>query len=109
MIRALDLTKACARAMGIKVEIKALRGTVMRYWFMDSHVEKIYDPLYDDAQALGLVKMHGLWVSRTMNGWDQDYWHVTSNRTCPPIFEAAHRTDLNRAICECVAKMTEGT
>jgi len=63
-----------------------------------------YDPLHDDAQAMALVKKFGLiiepdGVMPTTEWWvqvwvsDEIRWTGVANK------------DLNRAICECVAKL----
>jgi len=74
----LEITKLCAEAMGYR---------------NSSH----YNPLHDDAQAMALVKRQGL--------------HIVWQPMCPDIWKVDDTThvaadkDLNRAICECVAKM----
>ena len=62
-----------------------------------------YDPLHDDAQAMALVKKFKL---------DIDYgqgveWHVSDQHSDSEYegYHSAMNPDLNRAICECVAKM----
>jgi hypothetical protein len=78
----LEITKACAAKMGLSEEQQA------------GFCESPYDPLHDDAQAMALVKKFYLTISRGLDGWSTlgaTGW--VSNK------------DLNRAICECVAKI----
>lgn len=92
----LEMTKACAEAMGIGVEDSF--GKLAAYAKCDGHlVQEIYDPLHDDAQAMALVKRLKLTIAREHHG---DRWGV--GKPWPETMN----TDLNRAIVECVAKMT---
>ncbi len=100
----LDATRLCAEAMGIEVTLKPIRGTIMRWWFMDGNVERNYQPLHDDAQAMALVKRLGLWIEDTEDGWGRSYWRVTTNRIGGK-WTYTDDKDLNRAIVMCVATM----
>ena len=94
----LEITKLCAEAMGF--------GNLAMTPFTDSQGRqrlvlengKTYWPLHDDAQAMALVKKFGIEIHcRT----DRNGWYVgiiESDGMVPHV-------DLNRAICECVAKM----
>ena len=91
----LEITKLCAEAMGLD-----WTEAVQHIWDMSPpHKEDPYDPLHDDAQAMALVKRFGLNIWFNEHSWP---WRVVGG---------AHdegdvwNTDLNRAICECVAKM----
>jgi hypothetical protein len=56
----------------------------------------------DDAQAMALVKKFDLSISRGGQAIDDPWWRVT------PPFNArkgVSNTDINRAICECVARL----
>lgn len=59
----------------------------------------IYWPLEDDAQAMALVKKVGISIGRSFSGeWfcqDFDKGIISESK------------DLNRAICECVAKLPD--
>ena len=98
----LELTEACAEAMRIAHEINT-----------DSHGQEFveiiqacnpgnggeYEPLHDDAQAMALVNKFRLHIGCTSDG----LWFATEQGT-----ETAQTHDggnLNRAICECVAKI----
>ena len=103
----LELTKLCAEAMGIDINFESRDTVFYIYHPIDEVLPlfKAFAPLHDDAQAMALVKKFGLWLELNMNGWDQTYWRVTSSRMLSPYYESEHKEDLNRAICECVAKM----
>ena len=88
----LEITKACAEAMEIETSVHPLQGTVMRHWFMNGSVERMYHPLYDDAQAFQLLSRFGLFTHR-----EGGIWTVGRPWTEGP--------NLNRCICECVARM----
>ena len=62
-----------------------------------------YDPLHDDAQAMALVKKF-LLDARFNDKREIPEWIVTPAYKPEP---AAFNPDLNRAICECVAKMQQ--
>ena len=91
----IEITQLCAKAMRIRVVRNADKWELMD----DSPPVKFYDPLNDDAQAMTLLKKFTLWVG----GWtgagivcvsmEGKYLCIDSN--------------LNRAICECVANMQE--
>lgn len=90
----LELTKACASAMAIEV----WKDYEDRLW----HVSTRYDPLHDEAQAMALKKRHQLsdyWLE-----WKQ-IWVVSGANRPPMIDTNGEDSDLNRAICQCVAKM----
>lgn len=96
----LEITKLCAEAMGLT------RAT----WFHwpdkfvthcdDEGVDQVFNPLHDDAQAMALVKKFGLWMETDSSG----HWWQTCP-TKPTGYSSGDKIDLNRAICECVAKM----
>ena len=91
----LEITRLCAEAMGIVTEI-VNDGDVSVVW-ETSH--GIYRPLHDDAQAMALVKNFHL----TIDTFHDGTWIVGSGWNEPHTQEMS--PDLNRAICECVAKM----
>lgn len=105
----LEMTRLCALSMGWYTGKPA--NKVVAYEVSDSAIiaandkggESVYDPLHDDAQAMALVKKFSLdieyrWTAKgpkpyvrgTVDGW-----------------ETTGHFDLNRAICEVVAKMQE--
>lgn len=95
----LEITKLCAEAMGFEYHSAIsehashllLRATNGSYG-------KKYDPLHDDAQAMALVKKFGLQIRLTNQSW-----HVWDADDSGCVL----CKDLNRAICECVAKMQQ--
>ena len=131
----LEITKLCAEAMGYEIvsldpndtggpvrsDVAHFKGTiVVRSSRVMTHV---YCPLHDDAQAMALVKKFGIecrsftqGMADFQNGgeirdardgsllirlppYKKIFWKVA---TSAEWFESDH---LNRAICECVAKM----
>ena len=95
----LEITRLCAQAMGYDfvasekhVRTRAT-GSLLPY-------DRYYDPLHDDAQAMALVKKFQLsvyWIADSEGGWSAA-WDFG-----PHVY--ADNSDINRAICECVAKM----
>lgn len=92
----LEITKACAEAMGFKLR----RGPPDFEYIEIEPNGEYYNPLHDDAQAMALVKKFRL--------------HIDSNisKTAWSVFwmswggdETVVNANLNRAICECVAKL----
>jgi len=99
----LEMIKKCAEKMGFVLtllppDMRRTDGVVElaiateTAWGMN---HTIYNPFCDDAQAMALVKKFKLTISTGLDGWSANYaatgW--VSNQ------------DLNRAICECVAKL----
>ena len=105
----IEITKLCAEAMGFVAEtfwgpICQIRGvygvgthrfsnTTSGYWTVD------YDPLHDDAQAMALVKKLKLDCGRFPEGGQ--WWCADVCCNEPAIYAR----DLNRAVCEYVAKI----
>lgn len=87
----LQIIDLCAQSLGYKTRWPTPEHLVI----MD--IGEIYNPLINDGQAMALVKKSGLTIIRWSTGW-QCYTH--DHTDC-----AATNSDLNRAICECVAKM----
>lgn len=89
----LELTKICAEAMGYT----QITGSPIR-----DEDGKSYRPLHDDAQAMALVKKFNL----SCIGPVEEYpdWIAGPNGMESNNCDANH-SNLNRAICECVAKM----
>lgn len=92
----LDMTRRCAKAVGLGVPFKCGDDYLI---YNGSGVvdDLIYQPLKNDEQAMELIKKFHLTISRGLDGWSANYaatgW--VSN------------ADLNRAIVECVARLTE--
>ena len=87
----LEITRLCAEAIG-----PDCIGNSENDWHL-------YDPLHDDAQAMALVKRFQLYMA-VQTDRKGDYWSVTAGRVSKHPHESC-QTDLNRAICECVATM----
>lgn len=103
----LEITKLCAEAMGLHITDEAQNGHAV--WVAATDVpaheaEYVYDPLRKDAQAMALVKKFKLeprFAGKIGTSW-HGQWLVTQHNAREPL---ANHSDLNRAICECVAKM----
>lgn len=107
----IEIVKACALAMGLSESwhpIAPVKGPAI--WISPG---RFYDPLHDDAQAMALVRRFEPWITPK---WLSDQgWLVTirpsrkfSDQGIPWADAqkfAAVSKDLNRAICECVAKL----
>lgn len=101
----IELIRKCAEKMGIEWfgEFGSDEGEI----FLDIGPDAViqYNPLTDDAQAMGLVKRFGLeLLDPIVKGewWVTCYWFVGQNKEQR---SQAKNKDLNRAICECVAKL----
>ena len=96
----LEMTKLCAEATGwgsLGSPMIIRNGEVI--CAPGSSAEFSYDPLYDDAQAMALVKKLHLQISYYNSNPTE--WRCVSQNGMDQV----HDPDLNRAICECVAKM----
>lgn len=90
----LEIVKKCAEKMGAYSE-RAASMIEFDAWADAMH----YDPLHDDAQAMALVKSLRLTcMAAPMAGW---LVHGGQDEA----FTSKQSTDLNRAICECVARL----
>lgn len=104
----LEITKACAEAMGLKIIATAGDGPDVYVEGPSYPGRQGYDIYFfnDDAQAMALVKKFGLLIGRGN--------FVTKRRIVmfPGKPESAamceSETEINKAICECVAKMQKG-
>lgn len=102
----LTITRLCAEAMGLELGPDWNQGYVM----LGGHsgiLPSKYDPLHDDAQAMALVKKFHLelyWIGAEDE--DSDEWLVSpSTVKLSNCGSDIKNSDLNRAICECVAKI----
>ena len=106
----LEITRLCAEAIGYAVveTSQGLRARDGEYDFMVLGSDggpylRRFNPLHDDAQAMALVKKFWLDIEVFIGTKEPLLcWGVVGAQ------KGAHRvknTDLNRAICECVAKM----
>ena len=118
----LEITKLCAEAMGWK-HLGAVGVTPPKRgeadpkglwclsggndWWINpagfnvcAPCQGIPDPLHDDAQAMALVKRLYLVISHA-----GEKWLVTTGQSFPDEGDWIANKDLNRAICECCAKI----
>lgn len=101
----LEITKACAEAMGlpevINPDSRASKPVPPCILVEQNGLRVLYDPLANDgigdAQAMALLKKFG----RALVKRKDESWSVNLN--------CGQAQDLNRAICECVAKLNKGT
>ena len=105
----LEITKLCVEADGEIFCTTPPTWTNDGLWcFADGAPDSkgfYYDPLHDDAQAMALVKKLKLDIEPCFYEGDGEWmvstWDVDNNKRKNHL----SRADLNRAICECVAKM----
>lgn len=98
----LEIVKRCAEKMGITgLAEGGFNNPSDMPWFDDGAPGyRYYDPLHDDAQAMALVKKFNVSIYRNM--LNKDYTaEITDSGICSQF------ADLNRAICECVAKLPD--
>ena len=102
----LEMTRLCAEAMTLKTITIYLNGwpQVVEKGFGSVDMITKYDPLHDDTQAMALVKKWDLHIGKTLRTPEQPRGSWFVSRT--DKYEVVN-TDLNRAICECVAKMQQ--
>ena len=95
----LEMTKACAEAMGFEIDDTFQLSP--KDW--PSENERNYWPLTNDAQAMALVKKFELWIQPPGKGHlsKPPYWFVAASEHAADT----RNSDLNRCICEVVAKM----
>ena len=91
----LEITRLCAAAMGIPTWEEASGGPEILYLDVRVSTGVKYRPLHDDAQAMALMKKFKLGLAFS------GHWSVYEQGDG----ESGHAADLNRAICECVAKI----
>lgn len=103
----LELTKLCAEAMGYAI-VEDFHGFVPPVNGIQVEIDKSgversirYNPISDDAQAMALVKKFKLSIH-----FDTGLWWVRWLKNIDiGEYQSLEDQDLNRAICECVAKM----
>ena len=99
----LEMTKLCARAVGLEVMIATSHAPGGRRYVQlgnagDGPSGDVYNPLEDDAQAMALVRRFRV----DINSLDDANWYA---RIPSQQHEYCHAADLNRAIVTCVANM----
>lgn len=96
----LEITRLCAKAVGLNAELDEggnyydAEGTSRNYW-----------PLIRDEQAMELVKKIGLSISGPTARDKDRAFYVWCAYEARQDGGHAQSQDLNRAICECVAKL----
>jgi hypothetical protein len=94
----LTITRLCADAMGMRLaDFNDHQGRPYQAIVNQEGFQMYYSPLHDDAQAMGLVKKFGL---HPVPEWDEGRAWTVFGGGCNAMSD-----NLNRAICECVAKM----
>ena len=101
----LEITRLAAEAMG--VDFSKGFGTITCKECGEIGIP--YDPLHDDAQAMALVKKFQLDIvapaGRKYTAWWAHQVIGFNFRGEPIVSYGGNHENLNRAICECVAKM----
>lgn len=110
----LELTRACAEMMGLdRSPYGENRLEVVTWHGPDGEhpTYRIYDPLHDDAQCFALVKKLGILLFKPQEKWQAvpaKWWNNAPKYSYAEDYNPlAENTDLNRAICEAVAKLKE--
>ena len=110
----LTITKRCAEAMGLNtVEYvchnaqrnRETRLSVIRKSHKGGDAASRYDPLHDDAQAMALVKKFDMDISARRNSAAVFVGPAGEMQR----YQVDDAETLNRAICECVARLAAGT
>jgi len=102
----LEITKLAAEAMGYRVDEWDVEHGKGWWSHLPAQHGVWYNPLHDDAQAMALVKKlrpANLSYNIFAGKWSI---HTLRDPETGKQFEAFD-SDLNRAICECVARMQE--
>jgi len=116
----LEITRLCAEAMGYEIDYSETNGggrgntgfDILGAAVLDWHNNVTFNPLHDDEQAMALVKRFDPILEP--DGYipeGETLWAVTipssrnekGKKTKTTVVRQTY--DLNRAICECVAKM----
>lgn len=102
----LEITKLCAEAMGKDIcGAKYLDG--LHIFTGRANYHTLYDPLHDDAQSMALVKRFRL----NIEAIDDGAWLVSNEENMDMhgvgVYRSAVNIELNKCICECVAKMQQ--
>lgn len=98
----LEMARLCAEAIGLIVQDQSERAIFVSVKKKDHRLLwKRYDPLHDDAQAMALVKKFKIECTRKHGEWNT----LVGPSESVTGDETGSNTDLNRAICECVARL----
>lgn len=95
----IELVKACAEAMGIALYVASQNAP--QHTLRTCNHEN-YWPLTNDAQAMALVKKFRIEIA-----WNPVGWAVNTYSELDMPESYASDDDLNRSICECVAKLKD--
>lgn len=110
----LEITLLCAEAMGYenpRIQETLSGDKFVTYGPLDQALMPQYWPLQYDAQAMALVKKMNISIGRGTNYFVVEHWYDGKDAD---NYETAERPtkvircsnqSLNRAICECVAKI----
>ena len=107
----LEITKLCAEAMGHEYIYVGPEICIRTDGERDARTKTpmyrmVYQPLYDDAQCFALVKKFQVVIEREMRNTREFAVTVFPSRGFgASVSSVRNSTDLNRAICECVAHM----
>lgn len=105
----LEMVKACAVAMGLtQFEVSGVpqNGSEQSILIVNDATDRgwdFYSPLTDDEQAMQLMKRIGVTAMWTRKGWETS----VSDPSAEVCKSHALNLDLNRAIVECVARLSE--
>lgn len=104
----IKLCQLCAKAMGIEL----LAHCELPFYRGENRGMCYYDPLHDDAQCMALAKRFGVTCDPQDEQWPIKLWRtwVITPDYDPDTdkdYFSAENPDLNRAICECVARMQQ--
>ncbi len=99
----LEITRLCAEAMGRHLYWDG--ETAMLSPVIDGKERnERYNPLHDDAQAMALVKRFNVKLTKTPK---YETWRTVAYSEDNYFLSATTNQDLNRAICETIAKMQQ--
>mgnify|MGYP000617853012 CR=1 FL=1 len=98
----LEIVKKCAEKMGVALSVDM---RLQEWPYIDApYPSHRYNPLTDDAQAMALLRNYGLTVELLPEA-EGGEWSVTAWETEKNPARNVESFDLNRAICECVARL----
>jgi hypothetical protein len=102
----LEMTQLCAEAMGNTISTDRISRAVAGPLGVWTNEHGHYDPLHSDAQCFALVKQFKLCITFIVPARPGQQWMASF---CNDELRTAYggSDDLNRAIVECVAKMSE--
>ena len=106
----LEIVRLCAQAMGMAIGecISEYRGgpRILRATPEGALHEIPYDPLHDDGQCMALLKRLDIVLLKPHKKWQAILAKDWNGGERGSVFHAPYGEDenLNRAVCECVAK-----